>query len=297
MTWSPRICSTCKSTGFEPSAAGPDRCTFCDGSEGGQGPPDKPTFVIGDVHGHLDRLVRLLHKAGFIDANGDPTAQANIVRVVQLGDLGHYGFDSKDNDLATWRAVQKYDWFHVLMGNHDMCVFDVDRHGFRGYDYPHAETVELMRAKGLSFATAANGYLLTHAGLHPAYVPLSKEAAAEGLVDRAKFMAALINLTCQGADFTVPVRDDIASYRGGLATQGGVLWRDVREALSDIPQVFGHTRAHNVRRIADSWCVDIAEKDSDMLAGIWLPSCKVVTVGSEARFVESEHNEPEWGRY
>lgn len=31
-------CSTCKSFGFKGSILGPDRCEFCDGTEGGQGP-------------------------------------------------------------------------------------------------------------------------------------------------------------------------------------------------------------------------------------------------------------------
>ena len=35
-------CPTCKSIGFEPSILGPDRCTFCDGTEGGN-PPQDPT--------------------------------------------------------------------------------------------------------------------------------------------------------------------------------------------------------------------------------------------------------------
>jgi len=31
-------CSSCSSSGFEPSVLGPDRCTFCDGTEGGLDP-------------------------------------------------------------------------------------------------------------------------------------------------------------------------------------------------------------------------------------------------------------------
>lgn len=33
-------CPTCGSKGFPPSSLGFDRCTFCDGTEGGQGPKD-----------------------------------------------------------------------------------------------------------------------------------------------------------------------------------------------------------------------------------------------------------------
>jgi hypothetical protein len=37
-------CPTCNSKGFKVSILGPDRCTFCDGTEGGN-PPEKPLHV------------------------------------------------------------------------------------------------------------------------------------------------------------------------------------------------------------------------------------------------------------
>jgi len=38
---STKTCPTCKSKGFDLSILGPDRCTFCDGTEGGN--PPEPT--------------------------------------------------------------------------------------------------------------------------------------------------------------------------------------------------------------------------------------------------------------
>jgi hypothetical protein len=38
------LCPTCGSVGFEESILGPHRCTFCDGSEGGN-PPDPLPYV------------------------------------------------------------------------------------------------------------------------------------------------------------------------------------------------------------------------------------------------------------
>ena len=35
-----RTCPTCEATGFQQSTLGPDRCTFCDGTEGGN-PPEE----------------------------------------------------------------------------------------------------------------------------------------------------------------------------------------------------------------------------------------------------------------
>jgi hypothetical protein len=34
-------CPTCSSQGFDVSVLGPDRCTFCDGSEGGNPPTEE----------------------------------------------------------------------------------------------------------------------------------------------------------------------------------------------------------------------------------------------------------------
>lgn len=39
-----RLCVTCGSKGFEPSILGEDRCTFCDGTEGGAGPKPDPQY-------------------------------------------------------------------------------------------------------------------------------------------------------------------------------------------------------------------------------------------------------------
>lgn len=38
-------CPTCKSEGFLPSVLGPDRCSFCDGTEGGNPPETNPNDV------------------------------------------------------------------------------------------------------------------------------------------------------------------------------------------------------------------------------------------------------------
>lgn len=248
-------------------------------------------FVVGDCHGHIERLLALLVKAGFLDSEGRPTDQTRIANVVQLGDLGHYGVDTQEGDAACWEFACQHSWFRVLWGNHDMAVAAGRRHAFRGYVEPSQSVKDMMQQKAPQFATTAHGYLLTHAGLHPSYVPLTAKDALDGKVDRAKFMAALINLTCEGATFNVPVRDDISVRRRGWEAQGGILWRDAYEQLSDIPQVFGHSRAYNVRKIGASFCIDIAAKDDDMLAGIWLPSMQVVAVGADASDVEAEHRD------
>lgn len=162
---------------------------------------EKPTFIIGDVHGHLDRLEALLRKAGIIGdcpecngmgshenmeecvrCQGDAVARINHdVTVVQVGDLGHFGSDyvqgqgivpsSSTADYLCYSFVP--GWIDVLLwGNHDRAVF-FDRHRFNGFIPAPPETkhfMKLLKADGTyKAAYAAHGRLITHAGLHKAF--------------------------------------------------------------------------------------------------------------------------------
>lgn len=167
----------------------------------------KRTLVIGDCHGHFDRLEALLRQEGIIGTcpdcggmgdgpleddpdlfcelcAGDGIARVNRdVEVVQLGDLGHFGSErgpygesvpgSSTADLLCWEAAVKKDWVDVILwGNHDRAVVD-SHHEFGGYIAPPLETIELIsdaNASGkLKLTHVAHGYLLTHAGLHKSF--------------------------------------------------------------------------------------------------------------------------------
>lgn len=45
---SEKPCPGCGSSGFSPSVLGEGRCTFCDGTEGGN-PPTKNLYVVGNL--------------------------------------------------------------------------------------------------------------------------------------------------------------------------------------------------------------------------------------------------------
>lgn len=50
-------CPTCKSTGFDESLLGPDRCSFCDGSYSGVGPTvDDLAFELATLRSQLHEL-------------------------------------------------------------------------------------------------------------------------------------------------------------------------------------------------------------------------------------------------
>lgn len=225
------------------------------------------TFVIGDVHGHADRLLALLQRADVVGRED--------VQIVQLGDLGHFGEDSAAGDEAALSLAVTTGMI-VLWGNHDRAVVDPDHHWFRGFKHPGAHIQDYLEEQVRPFnAFAADGYLLTHAGLHPAYVglPHMDHLSAEG-------WAHLLNTL----PFDAPVMIDIGQHRGGYAKQGGIFWRDAREPLyNGVKQVFGHTkgfvRSYNNGR---SFCIDTGDKHNGSLVGMWLDTGEFVAVGPDA---------------
>lgn len=227
------------------------------------------SLVIGDVHGHLDRLAALLEQEGIIREIGDGEFERIDfdTEVVQLGDLGHFGFDgSPTGDLLSWQYAN--EWIDVLLwGNHDRAVVE-ERVVHSGYRKPSPEVIHLMRiyeAEGkLKWAHEAHGHLMTHAGLHPLFGSVSAEY-----------------LNSDEAD---DIHVAIPRARGGRHEAGGILWRDISEDLHKRPQVFGHSasREHQVRYVGDSVCIDIGgkgDKPGDAcLAGLYLPDRTVVRI-------------------
>ena len=225
------------------------------------------TFVIGDIHGHADRLAELLDRSGAIKEGAD---------IVLLGDIGHYDATTHEHDLLTWQLVEKLPNCTVLWGNHDYANVMPDIHSFKNWDPAYPEVMEIIRRVKPKFAAERHGYLLTHAGLAPRFMP------PPGVP--IELLAETIN-ACEH----MPVVDDISYRRGGFAMQGGVLWRDESEPLGEIPQIFGHSQG-DIRREGpnrQSWCIDVAQKDGSDLAGIWLPERKIVAVGENAPIYET----------
>jgi hypothetical protein len=240
------------------------------------------TFVIGDVHGHIDRLNALLDKA-------IPTKRSDMC-VIQLGDLGHHSASTRGDDRDCWLAAEAGLVDRVVWGNHDRAV--VDRNHWFGGSEPYAEpfpevraTIKRMKASGrLVMAQEACGWLITHAGLHAAFeFQLGTETLDKR--DPAAIAAWINEVEPKGPH---PVIDAIGYDRGGPARFGGILWRDISEDLfAGVPQIFGHSASaeHEARGELDKWhCIDIGGEpaplrpDQDCLMGIWLPSQEIVRV-------------------
>lgn len=270
---------------------------------------ERPTLVIGDVHGHVDRLQTLLEREGIVE---DGKRVNHDVRVVQVGDLGNFGTDFTADEDCYREALD--GWIDtVLWGNHDRAVFD-NQHIFAGYRAPIGPVktymAELQRDGRYKFADHAHGYLLTHAGVaryFDAFLP--SEADLQTVCD------VLNNPPASGAQFSFSgpreephplwsVVNAIGSTRGGWSRYGGILWRDISEPLSSkFNQVFGHSaqRDGEVKHLVkepekdetgfrpkigttdmDAWCIDIGGKYENRLAGIWLPEMRVVKIDLDA---------------
>ncbi|WP_372573455.1 metallophosphoesterase family protein [Ruegeria jejuensis] len=113
-----------------------------------------PIYAIGDIHGQLDELHRVL---ALIEADGGPDA-----RVVFLGDYVDRGPDSqKVIDLLIEGQQAGRDWI-TLLGNHDRMfawfMEDVPRHDphlLVGYHWLHDRLggTETLQSYGLSYDT------------------------------------------------------------------------------------------------------------------------------------------------
>lgn len=259
---------------------------------------ERPVFVIGDVHGHVERLQALLVKAD--TDNIDCT-------VVQVGDLGHFGKDTMEGDSAAWNYAQEGWVDTVLWGNHDRAAVD-PYHGFSGFTTPISDATTIMnemeRAGRLLMAYAAHGWLITHAGLHaqmkfttvPEGVDKTNAASLAQWLNSAearRLFNPKYGFSKRGTE-KIPsnraVVNAVGRYRGGSSSYGGILWRDINEKLwTKVPQIFGHSASsqHIVRGEAGKWyCIDIGGKgghgyqEAECLAGIWLPSEEIVRVDS-----------------
>jgi hypothetical protein len=207
-------------------------------------------------------------------------------KVIQLGDLGHFGEGTRSRDLMCYNyAVEHLDL--LLWGNHDRAVVD-ENHHFSGYQEPMPEIIHIMRrleGEGrLKMAHACHGYLLTHAGLHAAF---KHQKVPKGLDPFDAYQVAdwINTLVKADDDPNKGIIDAINHRRGGSAQAGGILWRDLQESLyMGFPQIFGHSanKDHLVLTAGEGFCIDIGGKSSnpggDCLAGVWLPERKIVRV-------------------
>lgn len=242
----------------------------------------RPTLIIGDVHGHYDRLYELLRAAGVIDVRGKRVD--HDTEVIQIGDLGDCSEDSRAGDLACWELVRDRVIDLVIWGNHDRAVFHPG-HFFSAYGEPIGATTEIMSSlveeERVVIAAHRHGHLITHAGLDDEWRQREPRLDLETAADLAETLVAIESDTSHKF---VAVIDAIEPLRGGHDPVGGVLWRHCGRPgdpaqLVGVPQIVGHTKGEDVRRDErGNWCIDIGTRRNGRLAALRLPSMEVVEI-------------------
>jgi hypothetical protein len=235
--------------------------------------PDQVRVVVADVHAAHRGLEVLLRHVGALDAGGN---RRSTHFVAQLGDLMHLGHETTEADRATLEVGTR--WIDLqLVGNHEgFYAFGLEScmwSRMASPDQVHAEVVatlgQQVRDGRWHVAATIDGWVLTHAGVHPAYqAELGTGAFATSKALARTFADRLANPR------RVPVIDCAGPVRGYDSEPGGVLWCDVGEmepAIEDntLRQIVGHTPQDAPRLIGGRvWAVDTGGGRSGTLSAL-----------------------------
>jgi hypothetical protein len=235
--------------------------------------------VVGDLHGDHRGLEKLLRHIGVIDYSGK---RQPGYHVVQLGDLVHVGPTTETRDMIIVELLQQ-GWLDlVLCGNHELKhAYGLSCGWFYGIDEEANAVGPLLRnlvAQGqLRPAVALDGWLLTHAGLHPRYAGgFVDEGAPDAAAAAARLNDAFDAALAEGGGVPA-VFSSIGPIRSGGRDlrPGGIFWADASEmkgaaAENTLPQIFGHTpQAGFPRRIDERmWCVDVGAALSGVVVAL-----------------------------
>ena len=216
-----------------------------------------PTVVISDLHGDYENLWRIIRDTGIVDSDkeyfeveDDLPVKRDDAYVIFVGDIADFGRMAEPHeDAATLRLAAKYgDVF--IPGNHEMPYlysFGGREMGFGGMrnelESGIQDALRIVRWE-IEWVPAVevNGWLVTHAGLHPDHLrdlgnPEDAYEAAYALPER--FKACVFDRQEWPYVFT-----GVDYLRGGYGV-GGIFWTDVKTLLgagpSRIPQIVGHS--------------------------------------------------------
>jgi hypothetical protein len=211
--------------------------------------------VIGDVHGRADALHSLLRELGVIDASG---RRRRAGWVVQVGDLLDRKADAEANLETAQLAVAALDV--VLAGNHEWRLLTESEH-------EHGAALAQLASHGWPHAAAAvDGWLVTHAGVHPDF-------AADLPADAADCAAEINHRWHRGNGQRArdPLFTSVGPARGGSDPHGGILWMHSDEwpknQTTPWGQIAGHVPQPEPRLLrGPRWAIDI--KAPDRLAAL-----------------------------
>jgi hypothetical protein len=214
--------------------------------------------VIGDVHGHADALYSILREIGMIDASG---RRRRAGWVVQVGDLLDRKADPEANLASAQLAAQALDV--VLAGNHEWRLLEES-------DGDHGAALATLANQGWPHAAAAcDGWLITHAGVHPDF-------AAELPADAGDCADEINHRWHRDSKRRArdPLFASVGPARGGGDPHGGIFWMHSDEwpknQATPWGQIAGHVPQAAPRLLpGPRWAIDI--KSSDRRAALVRP--------------------------
>jgi len=107
----------------------------------------QPLFVVGDVHGHRDVLVRLLGEAGLVDGRERWTGEDAVLWLV--GDLVDRGPDGIGAiDLVRRLEAESGGRVRCLLGNHEAFLLSVHAVGDDDTGFPGTTFTDVWLANG-----------------------------------------------------------------------------------------------------------------------------------------------------
>ncbi len=224
----------------------------------------RPTLVIGDVHGCLDELERLLQAAGYARGDG----------LVLVGDLVAKGPDSR-GVLALVRELDA----RAVCGNHDAHVLRYKRALDAGRTPPRlgsdhralAEALDardwaLLESLPLFLRLPEHGAIVVHAGLLPG-VPLE-----------AQDPQLLLNMRT--------IRPDGS---GSSRPEDGVLWGSLWPGPELV--LFGHHASAGLQEHPFALGLDTGCVYGGRLTGCVLPERRLVSVAARRAYAPIERRE------
>lgn len=225
--------------------------------------PSQNCLVIPDVHQNIRWVEAILAKEA-----------AEAGRIVFLGDY----FDSKVESAADATETASYfsklsdryqAEFTFLVGNHDLpYLYDLQRNrqpnSSDGNPYSNGAynaylTPSIGAALAKSFIASlepfalVEGWLLSHAGVHPDHLQRPDRAGLDTLYRKLKTQVDKLP-SDRSAELAA-----IGTARGGAEPRGGIVWQDWFQEFEDTlewPQIVGHTLIPEASQKGRSWNLD-----------------------------------------
>ena len=228
-------------------------------------------IAVGDVHGQLEGLVKILRHAKLINAQHHWCGGHH--RFVQIGDILDRGpfslkVDALLDRLQTQASAAGGEVIRIV-GNHELELM-MENYLISEFNRElaaqiRAKLIGQVLAGDLKAAYAYKGFLFTHAGVTRKLMRIFKLQLDD---PNAANLAILMNLifkeSIKHSFFKHPIFN-ISISRRGPDRFGGIFWEDLEDLLNSYPQgspvwqVIGHTPVENavVDRVLNMIALDV----------------------------------------